>query len=235
MARVSKAECQKIIKLYNSICGEHQLWELWQDSMTIFACVISNSVDKRFFDEREQLYKSIVSKYSQQEITIFLKIFTEITLQLEENTEQDLLGDLYMQLNLNCHWNGQFFTPYVVCEAMAQCQVEFDIESLKPISVMDCACGGGALLIASANHIKHELSNTAYNWQYYVECYAQDLSSISAMMCYIQLSLIGISGKVKIGNSLLNPLTKSDDGADVWYTPMWFSDVWSVRRIINNL
>ena len=55
------------------------------------------------------------------------------------------------------------------------------------------------------------------------------------MMCYVQLSLQGYAAKVKLGDSLLYPLTEQDDGADIWYTPMWFSDVWTIRRLIGRM
>lgn len=55
------------------------------------------------------------------------------------------------------------------------------------------------------------------------------------MMCYVQLSLQGYAAKVKLGDSLMNPLTEEDDGSDIWYTPMWFSDVWSIRRLLGKM
>ena len=57
-------------------------------------------------------------------------------------------------------------------------------------------------------------------------------------MCYIQLSLLGCPGYVVIDDSLLRPSVSYDargllpkDGPQVWYTPMYFRDVWHYRRI----
>jgi hypothetical protein len=47
--------------------------------------------------------------------------------------------------------------------------------------------------------------------------------------------LLGYAAKVKLGDSLMNPLVESDNGADIWYTPMWFSDVWTIRRLIGGM
>jgi hypothetical protein len=27
----------------------------------------------------------------------------------------------------------------------------------------------------------------------------------------------------------------SDNGEDIWYTPVWFSPIWEVRRLVNRL
>jgi hypothetical protein len=54
-------------------------------------------------------------------------------------------------------------------------------------------------------------------------------------MCYIQISLQGYAGKIKIGDSLLHPMLDTDNGSDIWYTPMWFSDVWIQRRAVERI
>ena len=57
-------------------------------------------------------------------------------------------------------------------------------------------------------------------------------------MCYIQLSLLGCPGYVFVGNSLTNPCVSADKKGllplqteNVWFTPMFYSDVWMVRRL----
>lgn len=240
MAKVTKVTKQQyagIVKMYNSLIGSHQLWELWQDSMTMFALSISNTVDSRFREKREAAYIDIVHKYTKDEMQVFPQIFGEIAMQLEADREQDFLGDLYMSLDLGSHWHGQFFTPYNVCAAMAQMQFpdKITLEEIKPVTVCDCACGGGALLIAAGNEFLRKTINSGANGQDYICLFAQDLSQVSAMMCYVQLSLLGFAAKIKIGDSLLHPMLDSDNGEDIWYTPVWFSPIWEVRRLVNRL
>lgn len=234
--KVSKPQYKKITELFSKLCGRFQLWELWEDAMIMFSCSISNSVDKRYFDEREERYISYANKYTKDEMHIFVQILAEICNQLEVDPNQDFLGDLYMTLNLGSHWHGQFFTPYNVCKLMAESEVpDVALEDVKPITCLDPACGGGALLIATGNTIKNRISKYGLSAQEYVCFFAQDLSQTTAMMCYIQLSLLGFAAKVKVGDSLLHPMTNEDNGSDIWYTPMWFSDVWVVRRMIEGL
>ena len=46
---------------------------------------------------------------------------------------------------------------------------------------------------------------------------AQDIDPVAALMCYVQMSLLGMPGFVIIGDSLI-----PSDKYDVWYTPMYF-------------
>lgn len=52
-------------------------------------------------------------------------------------------------------------------------------------------------------------------------------------MCYIQLSMIGCAGRVRIGDTLTNPergdLLIGEDSANTWRTPVFYSDVWYGR------
>lgn len=237
MKSPSKQQYTEIVKLFNSLAGARQLWELWEDAVIMFATMLSNAVDKRFYDKREEMFRNVAGKYSEKEIQTFLQIFAEIVNQLEAEPEQDFLGDLYMQLDLGSHWHGQFFTPYNVCKMMADLQLpdELSFEDAKAVTITDCACGGGALLIASAHSYRQKMAKIGLNAQDFVCLYAQDLSMVAALMCYIQISLQGYAGKIKIGDSLLHPMLDTDNGSDIWYTPMWFSDVWIQRRAVERI
>lgn len=51
--------------------------------------------------------------------------------------------------------------------------------------------------------------------------YVQDIDRIAALMCYIQLSLLGCKAFIKIGNSLTDPLTENESrDENIWLTPM---------------
>ena len=56
-----------------------------------------------------------------------------------------------------------------------------------------------------------------------------------ALMCYLQISLLGVAGYVKVGNSLTDPITDGDSLENYWFTPMYFSDFWCTRRIIRRM
>jgi len=75
------------------------------------------------------------------------------------------------------------------------------------------------------------LEKTNLNYQNHLLVVAQDIDETVALMCYIQLSLLGVAGYVKVGNSLTEPMTDNDDKENYWFTPMYFSNVWVLRRI----
>jgi hypothetical protein len=105
------------------------------------------------------------------------------------------------------------------------------------VTLNDCACGAGATLIAAVNQIETQLyeAKSPLNWQNHVLVTAQDLDFTTGMMCYIQLSLLGCAGYVKIGDSLTDPMRHGDDPKAYWYTPMYFSTVWRLRRVFRNM
>ena len=237
VAMVIKPQYKHIIQLFNRLTGAHLLWEVWEDAIIMFACTISNTLDTRFRDKREQWYMDRIKKYRPEDAQIFVEIFAEIVMQLEENPEQDFLGDLYMTLELGSHWHGQFFTPYSLCEAMSAISMSLPQtkDDVAPITVNDPACGGGALLVAAFHTYRKRLQKLGLNPQSYMLCTAQDISVVAALMCYIQLSLQGIAAKIKIADSLSDPMIDADNGSNIWYTPMYFSNVWVTRRTLRRI
>lgn len=195
------------------------------------AAALSNSVDRSpARDRREKAYLEIIGRYKKDEQAIFPQLFTVMVESIDANPWQDYLGGMFMELELYSHWNGQFFTPDSVCRMMAQMNLgnsKAEIERDGYISVNDPACGGGALLIAAAE----ELRRQEINYQECVEFVGQDISSTAALMCYIQISVLGCPGYVIIGDTLRHPpVDPLPSNYEVWYTPFWYSDVWQARR-----
>lgn len=73
------------------------------------------------------------------------------------------------------------------------------------------------------------------NFQNHVLVSAQDIDELVALMCYLQISLLGVAGYVKVGNSLTEPITSDDTLENYWFTPMYFSDIWETRRTIQRI
>lgn len=228
---------RELEKLYNKLCQRYSRYEVWQDMVWMVATAISNAVDKRYFDQREANYMRIVQKYSKEELNVFPEFFTHIVLGMEESPDCDFLGELYMNLELGNKHAGQFFTPYDVCRMMAEVTINEDllksqIEKHGWISVNDCACGAGATLVAAANILRCK----GLNYQQQALFVAQDVDATVALMCYIQLSLLGCAGYVVIGNTLtepqVGPVLFGENSSRCWYTPMYFHPVWQTRRAI---
>lgn len=234
----TKSEKQ-FLDTFNSMCYTRNAWEVWTDFVTAAACSIANSVDRegKNHDDREAEYAKCIERLGGVENAA--KLFAIIVEAFEENPEQDFLGGLFMKLNLGNHWKGQFFTPYCVCKTMAAINSVFLEDTIKEkgwVSVNDPACGAGATLVAMANTLKEH----NVNYQNHALFVAQDIDRVAGLMCYIQLSLLGCPGYVVIADTLCNPLTgrnalfpQPNNDQEIWYTPMFASEVWEYRRKFN--
>ena len=155
---------------------------------------------------------------------------------MEQNPDQDFLGELYMLCELGNDASGQFFTPYDVCRCMVEISGGSNpaAENAGFFSVSDPACGAGALLIAFANLCRRK--NICYHDK--VLFVAQDIDLTVGLMCYIQLSFLGCAGYVVIGNTITEPSTAYDrrgllpagPQSRIWYTPFFSTDIWYLRR-----
>ena len=74
------------------------------------------------------------------------------------------------------------------------------------ISINDPCCGAGATLIAGIHTARKQLEKVNLNYQNH--------------LLY-----------VKVGNSLTEPMTDNDNKENYWFTPMYYSNVWVLRRI----
>lgn len=225
---------KEFFRVFKQLTNRHRSWDVWRDFIVMYACALSNPVDKQHYVEREALYLRTIKKYNKQEQPLFSELAAHTVMALEDNPEQDFLGSIFMSLNLGNQHNGQFFTPYHVCELMAEISMQdavLKIEKEGCITINDPCCGAGATLIAGVHAAKKRLEKAGYNYQNHVFVVAQDIDMTVALMCYIQLSLLGVAGYVKVGNSLTDPITTNDSTENYWYTPMYFFPVWSMRRI----
>lgn len=211
--------------LMDKFAFRYSRWQVWNDFLSLSAISLANVIPTPEKEEREKKYHAIINSYQEEEREIFPQMLNLVVLALSDNPEQDFLGSLYHYLELHQEQKGQFFTPYHICEFMSEIQfsdTEAD-EVLKEksyISVNDPACGAGAMLIAFANVArKHGI-----NYQEQVLFVAQDIDRTAAMMCYIQMSLLGCPAVVAIGDSLVKPFPHPDN--EVWCTLFYYLNQW---------
>ncbi|MFI3115329.1 MAG: N-6 DNA methylase [Clostridia bacterium] len=229
---------KEFMKKFKQLTYNHNSLDVWRDFIIMFACSIANACDKTYFDEREKMYLDIINKYKKEEQAIFPELCANVVMSLDDNLEQDFLGKIYMDLGLGNQNRGQFFTPYHLCQFMAGVTCMDSISKAKNqgvITIHDSCCGAGATLIAGVNEVKKELEKENMNFQNHLLVTGQDVDMTVALMCYIQISLLGVAGYVKVGNSLTEPMCVNDDKRNYWYTPIYFSDIWTMRRIFKNL
>lgn len=232
---------KEFVALFDQLRMRHNSWTVWCDLMHMGAVSISNAVAKYRWQQREESYLQCMRKYNREEQLLFPQLFAVIVEALEQNPDQDFLGDLYMNLNLSSSHKGQFFTPYNLCRCMAQMNMDGLAQTIAEkgwANVLDPCCGAGALFIAFANEAKR----VNINYQTDIFFVAQDIDPVVAHMCYIQMSLLGMAGYVVIGDSLSAPAVSLDKyglipnpDQNIWYTPMYFRDVWQGRVLVSTM
>lgn len=227
---------QEFQKVFAKLCNTKSAWQVWSGFVEMFAISISNGVEIRpkVRRDREERYISIINSYSKSEQALFPELVGILVNSLEENPEQDFLGEMFMGLELGSHWKGQFFTPYSLCQMMAAINIPDAKERVDTkgwVAINDPACGAGATLIAARNAL--ELERIGGTQAYFV---GQDIDRTAAMMCYIQLSLLGCAGYVVIADTLVHPVTgpllwpNLTEHQDAWFMPMNFLEpAWVMR------
>ncbi len=226
---------KEFVAIVDRLCYTRQRWQVWEDLIEAIACSISNTTEwmPERRERREKQFADAINRIGSMEPAA--KAMACIVEALEVNPNRDFLGGLYMRLALGSHWHGQFFTPYSICRMTAEMQMGKIGDMLNKngwISLCDPAIGGGAMLIAAANHMK----TMGINYQSHAVFVGQDIDRVAGMMAYIQLSLLGCPGYICIADTLTNPLTgplltpDEREGQEFWYTPFFFTDIWLMRR-----
>lgn len=233
-------DAKAFVKVFQQLTYRYDAWKVWCDFITMTACALSiplgcESSDS--FEERSKLMLSTADQYTEKELQQLDELSRILVDALDRNSHQDFLGRLYMSLDFGSSWRGQFFTPWNVAMMMARMIAEKETE-IPPdkgyISVGDLCCGAGGLLIAMAMAYSDQYKD--WNYQKDLLFVGQDIDRVVALMCYIQLSLLGCAGYVIIGDSLQYPICGQDlfptlgEGCEIWYTPMWFHPTWTLRR-----
>jgi len=209
------------ISLLKNNAHRHRPHEVFRDFCELSAIAISNAVDPLQYDAREARYLQIVKGYSKEEINRFPAMLAHVVNALETGFA-DVLGSLFMALELGNHWKGQFFTPYEVSRLMAMMTMtdaSAVVERQGFVSVHEPAAGAGAMVLACA----HALQDQGVNYQQSMHATAIDIDATAVHMCYIQLSLMHIPAIVVHGNAL----TVEEWGH--WVTPAHVLGFWDHR------
>ena len=219
-------------------------WQAWSDFVLLSSISIANAMEQEedIYARREQEYLHCIGQYSPDKQKIFPEMLRILIQALEKKPEQDFLGEMFMTLNLNSHCKGQFFTPYDIGQVMSLVTIENCEKTIQEkgwISVYDLCCGAGSLLIATRNGMAQR--GLGPRQALYV---AQDIDRTTALMCYLQLSLLGCAGYVIVGDALLHPsvsptgsplLISPSENQEIWIMPALYDEVWLGRILLERI
>ncbi|MBC7203729.1 MAG: N-6 DNA methylase [Pusillimonas sp.] len=218
---------KQILNLLRSVSRTRGLSGVFADWIEICAIALAR-MDQAQFEAREARYLQIIKQYDQTEVESFSKALAHLTLAYEECFAEgdvafsDILGSLYMMLDMGSNDTGQFFTPYEVSRMMAMIQIEGARELISEkgfVQVMEPAAGAGGMIIAMA----HGLHEAGSNYQRTMHATAIDIDARCVHMCFVQLSMLHIPAVVIHGNAL------SGETWAQWSTPAHIMGAWQVR------
>lgn len=210
-----------IIRMIDQVARRHDRRTVFRDFVTMSAVALSK-MDLRQAEAREELYMQTVRKYSSEEAVTIAHMFVELQEGLHV-APRDLLGEIFMQIELGSSRMGQFFTPHHICELMAAITMSDDIvEKVAKhgfVTVHEPASGSGATVIA----MMLAMRDRGLSYQRHAHVTAIDLDPTAAMMAYVQLSLMHVPAVVVHGNTL------TLETYSQWYTPAHIMAGWSAR------
>ena len=190
------------IREFQKLAPHRHRYEVFRDFVHMSAFSMANAWPDTRSESIEAEFETIKAKYSPEEFTGFTRLLALLR-ELLEPEPRDILGQLYMSLELGNDHTGQFFTPPEVSEMMARMMVSSEGDPLrgKPfVTLSEPACGAGGMVLAFVKiMIEAKLNPMHRLW-----VHAQDVDRTAALMCYIQLSLWGVPAAVVVGNTLMN-------------------------------
>ena len=149
-------------------------------------------------------FRAALDRYTYEQGRELGRLFNLYLQTVEELPFRDILGTLFMRLDVNSVRAGQYFTPWPIAEMMAR--MTFDREEFLrlvkergSVSVCDPACGSGVMLLAFGKVVHDALGRDGTNG---LRLYGTDIDSRCVAMCRIQLRMNGLDGMGRMASVL---------------------------------
>ena len=84
----AEADQKAFIKVFDSLTGRFNRWQIWRDMVEMIACAIANTVDLRHYDAREQMYMNAIKKYEPDELRRFKEMFSILVESMDQRVER---------------------------------------------------------------------------------------------------------------------------------------------------
>jgi len=211
---------KEFITVFNTTARERHRYEVFADFVKLSAISLHNAVcpNVALKEKLEQEYLETIGRYKQQDAEAFCKLLA-LLIELLEVEPSDVLGQLYMELELGNKNTGQFFTPPSVSELMARVLHGDAVEKAKTgfVTLSEPACGAGGMILAFVKvMLEHRLNPATGLW-----VQAIDIDRTAAFMCYLQLTLWNVPAQVVVGNALTLEVRET------FYTPAHYLFNWT--------
>lgn len=219
MATLNTGEAHgAFLATFRALAPHKHRYDVFRDFVTLSACSIHNGI--RMDQTREDEYLHIIKSYDTADQHRFAELLGSLVTLLDPEP-RDVLGSIYMDLEIASKGQGQFFSPPELSELMAHmvpCIALLD-EGKPFITLSEPACGAGGMVLA---YVK-QLTTRGYDPMRRLWVEAVDIDRLAALMCYVQLSLWNVPAKVLVGDTL------KLEFRECWYTPAHYLGNWDHR------
>lgn len=162
----------------------YELYRRWLEAVWVF---VNAAYDLETF-------RKTLDAYTPEQGTEFGRLFNLYVDAVERLPYRDVLGSLFMELDVKSVANGQFFSPWGIAEMLARMQFskqsfEEIVQEKGVVTVLDPAVGSGVMLLAFASVVDQELGRSAVNR---LRLYGNDIDLRCVHMCRIQLRMNGL-------------------------------------------
>ncbi|MFF8902549.1 N-6 DNA methylase [Streptomyces lydicus] len=215
---------REIVNLLAANTGAKRMSEVFDNFAEMAALALCNAVDvcgSEAWEAREGQYLQLAGRYDSTGLDRFAEALALVTVEMQREP-CDVLGRLYMELELGNERLGQFYTPYDVAQLMAQMQIDSVVEEVQRdgfANVYEPSCGAGAFMVAlSQAMLEHSL-----NPQTQLHVTAEDIAPQAMHMIYVHLTLLHIPAVVRRRDVLML------ETFETWPTPAHVLGGWSRR------
>jgi hypothetical protein len=171
----------------NRIFGHMHCYDLYRKWLEAAWAFLNAAYDEKGFRE-------CLDKYKYEEGAEFGRLLGVYTLAVEDMPFRDILGELFMRLDVNSARAGQYFSPFEIAEMMARMQFskedfERTVAEKGEVTVCDPTVGSGVMLLAFAKVVNDSLGRQALSK---LKLYGTDIDERCVLMTRIQLRMNGL-------------------------------------------
>ena len=139
----------------NTVFGHMHSYDLYRNWLEAMWAFLNAATDPEAF-------RQCLDRYTRNEGEEFGRMLAYYVQAVETDPFRDILGELFMRLDVNSVQSGQFFTPFHLAEMMARMQFDPDafkrlVELKGVVTVCDPAVGSGVMLLAFGKSVHDRL------------------------------------------------------------------------------
>lgn len=162
-----------------------------------------------------QGFKAALDRYTYEQGQELGRLFNLYLQSVEELPFRDILGTLFMRLDVKSAAAGQYFTCWTVAEMMARMTFDRDsfLETVRErgtVSVCDPAVGSGVMLLAFAKVVHDAFGRNGTDR---LRLYGNDIDIRCVNMSRIQLRMNGLDGIGRMA-ALLHAVDRPEPAQD---------------------